>query len=172
MKLANITKKYFSVIDDAPSKDCTCGLCKKQLKKGVACKRLSLPCYQKGKLIHANTDDCLKEGEESKWIVSKNSGKPSRNCRQYTMHVIAPLSFSGYFLAYGFTYKKINGNYAKYSLECVNNQTSGSVVSTVLREGFKVFVDDVQVFNHEQFDEESKYIQLHDYTTELIYKDR
>lgn len=172
MKLPNVTKNYFKLVDDSPKKDCGCALCNRDLLKGQPCKRLFLPCYGKGKLIHANTEDCLKEGEESKWIVSKNSGKPSKNCRQYTMYVIAPLSFSGYFLAYGFTYKKINGNYARYSLECVNNQTSGSVVSTVLREGFKVFVDDVQVFNHEDFDRESKYIQLHDYTTELIYKDR
>lgn len=172
MKLSNITKNYFSLVDDAPKKNCSCALCGRKLEKSRDCKRLFLPCYKKGKLIHANPEECLEEGEKSKWQASKNSGKASRNCRQYTFHVIAPLGFSAYFLAYGFTYKKINGNYARFSLECKNNQTSGSIVSTVLREGFKVFVDDVQVFNHEQFDEESKYIQLHDYTTELIYKDR
>lgn len=166
----NIATNYFSIEDDSPKKDCSCNLCGNPLKRDEACKRLRLPCYRKGKLIHGFL--CLKEGEKSKWQASKNSGKTSKNCRQYTMYVIAPLAYATYFLAYGFTYKKINGTHARYSLECVNNQTSGSVVSTVLREGFKVFVDDVQVFNHEQFDKESKYIQLHDYTTELIYKDR
>lgn len=154
---------FFEIMKETTN-GCDCALCGLRIEKGD-CRRLVMPNYPKGKLIHTNF--CMKEDMEAHWKVSKNSNKASRNCRQYKFHVIAPLNTAPYFLAYGFTYRKLNGTHARFTLDCKNNRTSGHIISTVLREGFKAFVDDTQVFDHEQFDKETKYIQLHDYTTEL-----
>lgn len=165
MTLQNMEKNYFRIADDIARKDCTCATCGNPIGKGDGCKRLFIPCYPKGKLIHS--EFCAKENKKGFWQVTKNDNNITGNCRGYDFNVIAPIGFASYFLAYGFTYKKINGTYAKFTKKCNNNRTSGHIVSTLLREGFKVFVNDTQVFNHVDFDKVSKYIQLHDYTTEL-----
>lgn len=138
------------------SRKCCCILCGGTISKGEERYEFEMPNFPSGKSAHKK---CARKmwDTTAEVVIAHGSEYNSNTAINHTMVVIAPKEAIGYFASAEYETKPYSPTHRKYVLKNEENcYRSGHSVTTCLAEGFRVFINGEEVFNHDDYDRLTK----------------